>query len=71
MTEAQITVKGRDKKDRPGMRLQWQQLTGANKTRLALGVAPLVECLWDDAIDFSEPDSEEEQDEEEDDEEQD
>ena len=123
LTTAHITMKGRDKQDG----LQWRQLTGANKTRLALGVAPPVEwvsahkgeprvmqelqeefirisaeylpdvckglreyqltvlqsleagddtyqavhSLWDDAVDFSEPDSREEEDEEEEEEEQD
>ena len=124
---AQITVKGRDKQDGPGKRLQWRQLSSANQTRLALGVTPPVEwvsahtgaqvmqelqeefiristeylpnvvckglreyqltvlqsleagddtyqavhSLWDDAVDFSEPESEEEHDEEEEDTEQD
>ena len=41
MKAAQITMKGRDKQDG----LQWRQLTGATKTRLALGVAPPVEWV--------------------------
>ena len=41
LTTAHITMKGRDKQDG----LQWRQLTGANKTRLALGVAPPVEWV--------------------------
>ena len=114
---AQITMKGRDKQDGPGKRLQWRQLSTATQTRLALGVTPPEECvsahkgvprvmqelqeefirisaeylpivckglgeyqltvlqsleagddtyqavhsLWDDALDFSEPDSEDEE----------
>jgi hypothetical protein len=40
LTAAQIIVKGKDKQDGPGKRLQWRQLSSAAQTRLALGVTP-------------------------------
>ena len=45
LTAAQITVKGRDKQDGHGKRLQWRQLSSANKIRLALEVTPPVEWV--------------------------